>query len=74
MTLFDTHVLLDIAAADPVWRPWSAGQPRAAMTRAAMTRGPAVVNPRIHAELAPAFATAADLDHWLDPALFRRLP
>ena len=32
------------------------------------------INPIIYAELAPAFATAADLDQWLDPAIFERLP
>ena len=28
----------------------------------------------IYAELAPAFATQSDLDGWLDPAVFQRLP
>ena len=32
------------------------------------------MNPIIYAELAPAFATAADLDRWLDPNVFQRLP
>jgi hypothetical protein len=31
-------------------------------------------SPLIYAELAPAFATQADLDQWLDPAVFQRLP
>src|SRR5260370_38280129 len=42
--------------------------------RAAMARGPILVNPIIYAELAPAFATQADLDRWLDQAVFQRLP
>ena len=69
MILFDTNVLLDIATADPVWLPWSEKE-----VRIAAARGPILINPIIYAELAPAFATAADLDQWLDPAVFRRLP
>ena len=69
MILFDTNVLLDIATADPVWLPWSENE-----LRTAATQGPVLINPIIYAELAPAFATAVDLDRWLDPAVFRRLP
>jgi predicted nucleic acid-binding protein len=69
MTLFDTNVLLDIATADPVWLAWSEGQ-----LRQAAGQGPILINPIIYAELAPAFASAADLDRWLDPAIFQRLP
>jgi predicted nucleic acid-binding protein len=39
-----------------------------------VAQGPVSINPIIYAELAPAFASAADLDIWLDTALFRRLP
>lgn len=69
MILLDTNVLLDIATADPVWLPWSEKE-----FRAAAAQGPVPINPIIYAELAPAFATAADLDQWLDPAVFQRLP
>jgi predicted nucleic acid-binding protein len=69
MTLFDTNVLLDIATADPIWMQWSEQQ-----FRAAATLGPVAINPIIYAELAPAFATVADLEQWLDPAIFQRLP
>ena len=69
MNLFDTNVLLDIATADPVWLPWSEEQ-----FRTAAAQGPILINPIIYAELAPAFATADDLDRWLDPAVFQRLP
>jgi len=65
MTLLDTNVLLDIATADPVWLSWSEKE-----FRKASTKGPIPINPIIYAELAPAFATAADLDQWLDPAIF----
>ena len=30
------------------------------------------INPIIYAELAPAFASASELDRWLDPGVFRR--
>src|SRR5688572_5075676 len=66
--LFDSNVLLDIATADPNWLAWSEGQ-----FRSAAAQGPILTNPII-AELAPAFATQADLDRWLDPAVFQRLP
>ena len=69
MTLFDTNVLLDIATADPVWLAWSEHQ-----LRQAATQGLIPINPIIYAELAPAFASAADLDRWLDPSVFQRLP
>lgn len=69
MTLFDTNVLLDIATADPTWLTWSEMQ-----FRSAAVQGPILINPIIYAELAPAFASAANLDRWLDPAVFQRLP
>jgi predicted nucleic acid-binding protein len=69
MNLFDTNVLLDIATADPAWLPWSESE-----FRTAAAQGPILINPIIYAELAPAFASSADLDQWLDPAVFQRLP
>ena len=65
----DTNVLLDIATADPTWLAWSEGQ-----FRTAAALGPILMNPIIYAELAPAFATQTDLDRWVDPAVFQRLP
>ena len=67
--LLNTNVLLDIATADPTWLAWSEGQ-----FRAAAVQEPILINPINYAELAPAFATQADLDRWLDPAVFQRLP
>jgi hypothetical protein len=58
--LFDSNVLLDIATADPIWLSWSEKQ-----LRTAAAQGPIFINPIIYAELAPAFASAADLDRWL---------
>jgi hypothetical protein len=69
VNLFDTNVLLDIATADPGWLAWSEAQ-----FRLAAAQGPIFINPIIYAELAPAFPSAADLDRWLDPAIFQRLP
>ncbi|MEO6392481.1 MAG: type II toxin-antitoxin system VapC family toxin [Pyrinomonadaceae bacterium] len=69
MNLFDTNVLLDIATADPVWLPWSEQQ-----FRSAILNGRILINPIIYAELAPAFENEADLDRWLDAAIFQRLP
>ena len=66
--LFDTNVLLDIATEDATWLGWSERQ-----FRAAAAQGPILINPIIYAELAPAFATQADLDGWLDPTVFQRL-
>lgn len=67
--LLDANVLLDIATADARWLAWSEGQ-----LRAAAAQGPIRINPILYAELAPAFATQSDLNHWLDPAFFQRLP
>ncbi|HEY2410682.1 MAG TPA: type II toxin-antitoxin system VapC family toxin [Pirellulaceae bacterium] len=61
--------MLDIATADPLWLPWSEQE-----FLAAAAQGPILINPIIYAELAPAFATDADLDQWVDPAVFLRLP
>jgi predicted nucleic acid-binding protein len=67
--LFDTSVLLDIRTADAAWLQWSEEQ-----LRRAAAAGPVLINPIIYAELAPAFATQAELEAWLDPAVFQRLP
>ena len=69
MNLFDTNVLLDIATADAIWLAWSEKQ-----FRTAAALGPILINPIIYAELAPAFASRADLDQWVDAAVFQRLP
>ncbi len=69
MNLFDTNVLLDIATADPIWLPWSENQ-----FRTAAAQGQILINPIIYAELAPAFASAAELNRWIDPAVFERMP
>ena len=67
--LFDTNVLLDIATADEHWLGWSQGQ-----FRDALAQGAILINPIIYAELAPAFASRAELDGWLDPGIFEFLP
>ncbi|MCB1093450.1 MAG: type II toxin-antitoxin system VapC family toxin [Verrucomicrobiae bacterium] len=69
MILFDTNVLLDIATADPIWLPWSESQ-----FRLAAAQDEVAINPIIYAEMAAGFATEAELDRWLAPTLFHRLP
>jgi len=66
--LLDTNVLLDILTNDPTWAEWSSGQFRRAQTKGI------VVNPIIFAELAAHFPRKEDLDHFLRPSLFKRLP
>jgi predicted nucleic acid-binding protein len=65
--LLDTNVLLDIATADAAWMGWSERQ-----LQAAAALGPVFINPIIYAELAPAFASEAALNRWLDPLVFQR--
>jgi predicted nucleic acid-binding protein len=67
--MLDTNVLLDIFTADPKWLEWSTAQ-----FRRASAEGPILINPIVYAELAAGFDSRADLDHWLRPALFKRLP
>ncbi len=67
--MLDTNVLLDILTADAKWLGWSTLQ-----FRAAIAEGPILLNPILYAELAAAFESRADLDHWLRPTLFKRLP
>ena len=67
--LFDTNVLLDIATKDERWFDWSKGHFISVVAQA-----PILINPIIYAELAPAFGSAKDLDEWLNPQFFLRLP
>lgn len=67
--MLDTNVLLDILTADTKWLEWSTAQ-----FRAAAAEGPIPINPILYAELAAAFDSRDDLDHWLRPALFKRVP
>lgn len=67
--MLDTNVLLDILTADPKWLEWSQGQ-----FRKAALQGQIPINPIVYAELAAAFDAQEELDHWLRPALFKRLP
>ncbi|MFM8618931.1 MAG: type II toxin-antitoxin system VapC family toxin [Opitutaceae bacterium] len=67
--LLDTNVLLDILTDDPAWGEWSARQ-----FARAHAAGPLPLNPSIYAELAAHFLNPADLDHFLRPSVFKRLP
>jgi predicted nucleic acid-binding protein len=67
--MLDTNVLLDILTADPRWLDWSQAQ-----FRKASAEGPIPINPVLYAELAASFESREELDHWLRPTLFKRLP
>ena len=67
--MLDTNVLLDILTADPKWLDWSQDE-----FRKAAAEGPILLNPILYAELAAAFDSQTALDHWLRPALFKRVP
>ena len=66
----DTNVLVDLIDRDPRWVKWSQRQVQTAYEAG----GPIALNPIIYAELAAAFDAQDELDHWLRPALFKRLP
>jgi predicted nucleic acid-binding protein len=68
-SLVDSNVLIDVAAEDPVWRPWSDEQ-----LLLAAARGDVFINPIIYAEIARAFETEDRLDEWLSPSTFQRVP
>lgn len=67
--MLDTNVLLDILTADPKWLEWSQAQ-----FRKAAAEGPIPINPILYAELAASFESREELDQWLRPTLFKRLP
>ena len=67
--LLDTNVLLDILTDDPKWGDWSQRQ-----FARAHKEGPIPVNPILYAELAAHFSAVEDLDHFLRPTVFKRLP
>jgi predicted nucleic acid-binding protein len=67
--LFDSNVLIDILTTHVTWRAWSEAQ-----VATAVAQQMAFINPIIYAELAPALASREELERWLDPAIFQRLP
>jgi predicted nucleic acid-binding protein len=66
-TLVDANVLIDVFAADPLWRDWSASR-----LLAARQSGELVINPIVYAEVAAAFATQRKLDDALGLEQYRR--
>ena len=68
MRILDTNIYLDLVTADPKWLGWSQNQ-----FKIAASEGPIAINPIIYAELAAVFDSQGALDHFLRPALFRRL-
>lgn len=70
MVLVDTNVLLDISTKDPNWFAWASAQ-----LEPLINAREAAITPVIHAELAPAFSSADELDSRLvPPGDFHRLP
>jgi predicted nucleic acid-binding protein len=66
-TLVDANVLIDIFAADPVWKGWSRKR-----VRAAKRSGRIVINAIVYAEVSTTFATQRALDQALGPAGYKR--
>jgi predicted nucleic acid-binding protein len=66
-TLVDANILIDIFAADPNWRDWSARR-----LAAANRSGRLVINQIIYAEVAATFPTQRKLDEALSPRRFER--
>lgn len=64
----DTNVILDILTDDAKWADWSARQFHRAQAAGI------VINPILYAELAAHFPSEYDLDHFLRPTVFKRLP
>jgi len=65
--LIDSNVLLDVASADSVWRPWS----DAALSRAADS-GRLVINPVVFAEVSVRYSTLEALEAALPQTVFDR--
>ena len=66
-TLVDANVLIDIFAADPRWRDWSAHQ----LTLGRLN-GDLVINPIVYAEVAASFPTQRRLDEALGVGRYKR--
>lgn len=59
--LADSNTALDIATSDPVWHSWSQET-----LATALNEGEVLISPVIYAEIAPAFATEAELEEWVE--------
>ena len=66
-TLVDANVLIDVFAADPNWRDWSARQ-----LVASKGAGRLIVNQVVFAEVAATFPTQRRLDEALSPKRYER--
>lgn len=64
--LVDTNVLIDVAALDPSWHPWSRGQ------LAANHGSGLVINPVIFAEFSYRYETLEEAEAALDATQFQR--
>ena len=66
-TLVDANVLIDIFAADPHWRDWSARQ-----LTSGRLNGDLVINPIVYAEVAASFPTQRIPDEALGVGRYKR--
>ena len=67
--MIDANVLLDLLTNDPTWFDWSA-----ARIKRARSSGVLVINPIIYAEISNAFSTEAELNAYVSPTDFKRMP
>ena len=67
--IVDSNILLDILAADPVWRGWSL-----ARLGAASTLGPVFINDVVYAEISVWFAAVPDCDAFIEATHLRHEP
>ena len=61
MILIDSNILIDLLQNNPIWKPWSIEQLRAASARETLC-----INMVIYAELSANFNMAQELDTFLD--------
>jgi predicted nucleic acid-binding protein len=66
--LIDSNVLLDILGAG-AWASWSKD-----VVAACLRAGPVHINPVVYAEISMTFTDPTELDDFVPPSVFRRLP
>ena len=69
MVFVDSHVILDVATADPQWSDWSSRQ-----LLEALNRGPTLINAIVYGEIAFACDRIEDVDELLPAHLYDLRP
>ncbi len=67
--LVDSNVIIDIAEADPTWRPWSAAKLAELADNTVL-----VINPIIYAEISVGYRSPEELEAVIGTDVFRREP